>query len=116
MRPRRSRPTLAEQETVIRWDREDPLVHIWTASPTEMRRLAQKGLASTRETNSGGRVTGRWYVIPRREFRWGLKRQGARLSPEHARALQAGRRPAAGTGESHTSRDAVRTNAPDPES
>ena len=27
------RPTRAEQETVMRWDREDDEVHVWSASP-----------------------------------------------------------------------------------
>jgi hypothetical protein len=67
-------PTRAEQETVLRWDREDPLVHVWSASPVVWRKLERVGIAPGRETRSYGRVSGRFYRIPLRQFRWGLRR------------------------------------------
>ncbi len=35
--------TRAEQETVIRWDEESKTVHMWTASPVVMRKMAHLG-------------------------------------------------------------------------
>ena len=57
-----------ETETMIRWDAEDPNVHLWSNNPTVLRRLARLGIV----------VTGRkgFYLIPRTRFRWGLKRVG----------------------------------------
>ena len=37
------RLTLAEQETVIRWSRAEPVVYLWTASPVEMRKWKRAG-------------------------------------------------------------------------
>ena len=74
------RPTRAEQETVVRWDREDDQVHVWSASPMTWRRLDRLGIAVLRETACQGRVSSRSYQIPVRRFRWGLKRVGARVS------------------------------------
>jgi hypothetical protein len=37
------RMTRAEQETVIRWDREEQAVHIWTADRAVMRKLDRLG-------------------------------------------------------------------------
>jgi len=67
------RPTRAEQETVIRWDREDD-VHVWSASPVTWRKLER---LAVRETTCQRRVSGRFYGIPVGRFRWGLKRAGA---------------------------------------
>jgi hypothetical protein len=68
------RPTRAEQETTIRWDREGEEVHVWSASPVTWRRLARLGIRPIRETP----VSGRGYRIPVSRFRWGLKRVGVR--------------------------------------
>jgi hypothetical protein len=73
------RPTRAEQETVIRWDRADDSVHVWSASPVTWRKLERLGIPAGRETRfPGGAVSGRFYTIPFSRFRWGLKRAGAR--------------------------------------
>ena len=72
------RPTRAEQETVIRWDREDDQVHLWSASPVTWRKLERLGFQPIRETTCQGEVSGRFYTIPLDRFRWGLKRAGAR--------------------------------------
>jgi hypothetical protein len=77
--PRRVyRPTRAEQETIIGWDREDDQVHVWSASPVTWRKLDRLGIPPIRETTCQGAVSGRWYRIPVSRFRWGLKRVGVR--------------------------------------
>jgi hypothetical protein len=68
--------TRAEQETILRWDREDPTVHVWTADPVTWRKLERLGIPATRETRREGSVSGRFYTIPLSRFRWGLKRAG----------------------------------------
>ena len=70
------RPTRAEQETVLRWDREDDQVSVWSASPVTWRRMERLGIRPTRETRCQGRVSSRSYRIPVSRFRWGLKRAG----------------------------------------
>ena len=72
------RPTRAEQETVLRWDREDDQVHVWSVSPVTWRKLERLGIRPVRETTSTGQVSGRFYRIPLNRFRWGLKRVGLR--------------------------------------
>lgn len=63
----------AEQETVFRWDEDEKVVHVWTASPLTWRKLARLGVQPTRQTTREGETTGRFYVIPLQQFRWGLK-------------------------------------------
>jgi len=70
-------PTRAEQETVIRWDRDDPTVHVWTADPVTWRKMERLGVPVTRETTCQGRRSGRFYTIPLSQFRWRLKRAHA---------------------------------------
>jgi hypothetical protein len=70
---RRVRPTRAEQETVLRWDEEDKLVHLWSASPVTWRKLARLGIEPHRETRRAGEVSGRFYRVSLARFRWGLK-------------------------------------------
>jgi hypothetical protein len=73
------RPTRAEQETVLRWDRADDQVHVWSASPVTWRKLERLGIPAGHETRfPGGVVSGRFYTIPLSRFRWGLKRVGGR--------------------------------------
>lgn len=51
--------TKAEQETVIRWDREDRRVEMWTADPAEARRWLKLGYDVTIIRRSGdGAPTG----------------------------------------------------------
>jgi len=66
--------TKSEQETTIRWDLEERMVHIWSAQETVWRKLARLGVAPVRETTRHGRPSGRFYVLPLAAFRWGLKR------------------------------------------
>jgi hypothetical protein len=70
------RPTRAEQETVLRWDRDDDQVHVWSASPVTWRKLERLGVRPVRETTCQGRASGRFYRIPLSRFRRGLKRVG----------------------------------------
>jgi hypothetical protein len=37
--------TLAEQETVVRWDAEERIAHLWTASPAVARKWTRIGYA-----------------------------------------------------------------------
>ena len=79
---RASRPSRAEQETVIRWDREEPMASIWSANPAVWRKLARLGIAPHRETRYGGEVSGRFYRVPLVLFRWGLKRRSGHQTGE----------------------------------
>ena len=72
--------TRAEQETVIRWDRDEQLVHVWSADPVVWRRMARLGFVVREETRYAktGEVSGRFYVpIPLADFRWGKRRQSS---------------------------------------
>ena len=71
--PRPPRPTRNEQETVLRWDEDEKLVHVWSASPVTWRKLARLGIEPHRETRRDGQLTGRFYRVPLARFRWGLK-------------------------------------------
>ena len=69
--------TRAETETIFRWDREELVVHIWTADRTVMRKLDRLGVPVEEETHGQrtGELTGRFYhPIPLAAFRWGMKR------------------------------------------
>jgi len=90
--------TRAEQEVIIRWDEEEKLVHVYSASPIIWRRLAKAGWAIERETHAKftGERTGIFYMpIPLARFRFGLKRE--RTAAQVAAAQKGGfgaRRPA----------------------
>jgi hypothetical protein len=71
------RPTRAEQETILRWDREAGAVSVWSADPVTWRKLERLGIPATRETRCQSVLSGRFYRIPLARFRWGLKRAGA---------------------------------------
>jgi len=76
--------THAEQETIIRWDREDPQAHIDSANPAVWRKLARLGIEPDRRATRKGRETGRFYVVPVALLRWGLKSE-ARAAARRAR-------------------------------
>ena len=62
---------------MIRWDREEQAVHVWSADPVVWRKLAKLGVAVKEETYAQrtGEVTGRFYQpIPLGVFRFGVKR------------------------------------------
>lgn len=65
--------TRAEQETTIRWDEQEQIVHIWSASPKTWRKMARLGVAPARETTREGKPDGRFYLVPVGQFRWRLK-------------------------------------------
>lgn len=84
--------TRAEQETVIRWDEGEKVVHVYSASPVTWRRLARLGLTPIRETRHEGEVTGRFYTLPLARFRWGLKATGRPGNPAALAAAREARR------------------------
>jgi hypothetical protein len=65
--------TRAEQETTIRWDEEEQIVHIWSASPKTWRKMARLGVTPAREMARHGQPSGRFYLVPVAQFRWRLK-------------------------------------------
>jgi hypothetical protein len=74
---RASRPTQAEQETVLRWDREGDYVHVWSASPvTWAEARPARHPADPGDDLSGRAVSGRSYGIPISRFHWRFKRGG----------------------------------------
>ena len=115
--------TRAEQETVIRWDEEERVVWIWSASPVVLRRLAKLGLPAHSESRRRtGELHGRDFRIPLGRFRWGLKREmseaqrtmrrermflrrkpseGLNLSTEQGRTGHDGYRPITGAAKRH---------------
>jgi hypothetical protein len=69
--------TRAEQETVVRWDEAEQIVHIWSASRVTWRKMARLGVAPSKETTEAdGTPSGKWFQVPFSRFRWGLKRRG----------------------------------------
>jgi len=86
--------TKAEQETVVRDDRDDPLVYIYTANPTNIRRAkADSRFTLVREDAESAQFT-----IPRVQFNilGGLKRR--RKPMDEAQRKAAGERLAKGRG------------------
>jgi len=75
-------PTRAEQETVIRWDREDPLAHLFSASPVVWRKLARLGLEPTRRSTVRGAEVGRFYRVPLARLRWSVARERVEGAPK----------------------------------
>jgi hypothetical protein len=65
--------TRSEQETVIRWDEEEKVVHVWSASPVTWRKMARLGIQPTKETTTRGEPSGKFYTVPLEGFRWRLK-------------------------------------------
>lgn len=43
-------PTGAKQDTVVRWDEDEKVVCLWSASPVTWRKLARLGIETHRET------------------------------------------------------------------
>ncbi len=82
--------TRSEQETVIRWDEDEQIVRVWSASPVTWRKMARLGVRTTTETSfPGGAPSGKFYVVPLEQFRWGLK--GRRVSQGNPDALRRAR-------------------------
>ena len=78
------RQTLAEQETIIRWDREDPAVHLFSANPAVWRKLTRLGIEPVRRSTVQGEEAGRFYHVPVALLRWGLKSE-ARAAAQRQR-------------------------------
>jgi len=64
----------AEQETIIRWDRESDTVSLFTADPTIARRI-EADLVVTRESIVDGQPVGRWYRVSKTAFRFKVGRR-----------------------------------------
>lgn len=78
----------AEQETVVRWDEEEKLVTIWSASPVVMRKLHALGLVPHRESRRRtGELWGREFKVPLAHFRWRV-RAPRQLSETERQALR----------------------------
>ncbi len=68
--------TRAEQETILRWDEDEKVVHVYSASPVTWRKMARLGIRPTRETTTQGQPSGKFYLLPLEQFSWRLKRKG----------------------------------------
>lgn len=89
--------TRAEQETTIRWDAEEQIVHIWSAQPKVWRRMVKLGVRESRPASTmEGKPVGRWYTVPLDRFRWGVRRAGGKRAGNPAALAQARIRKAAG--------------------
>jgi hypothetical protein len=81
---------LAERETVLRWDDEERVVHVYSGNPAIWRRCERLGMAPVkRDRLEGGTERGRFYRVALAEFRWGWK--GKRRATGNAGALAAAR-------------------------
>jgi hypothetical protein len=86
--PSRSPWNRAEQDTVIRWDEEEQIVHIYSASPKTWRKMGRLGLVPTKKTTVKGALSSCFYSVPFGQFRW-------RLKSEAMSAARKGRKPGA---------------------
>ena len=69
--------SLAEQESILRWSRAEPVVYMWTASPVEVRKWRRAGYA-VRQDGVGWRAEGPKECVRVRKVKDGLlvKRSG----------------------------------------
>jgi hypothetical protein len=79
--------TRAEQETVIRWDRESTEVCVWSSDPKTWRRMARWGIKPTRETTYGGEPSWKFYRAPLAWLRWSVREPRKSTNPGNAAAL-----------------------------
>lgn len=85
------RSTLAEHETIIRWDDADQVVEIYSSSPQWWPKLAKLGFRVREETTWRGEPAGRSYEpVPVSEFRFRRRR----LSQDHPPLSRKPRQPA----------------------
>jgi len=83
--------TAAERETIIRWDREDRVVTIWSTETSVWNKCKKLGFAESadcRIVDSEGKDVGRQYETPLDKFRWGKKAKRV-LSDEQRAELSA---------------------------
>jgi hypothetical protein len=70
--------TKAEQETVIRWDQEERIAHLWTAYEPDARRWEKAGYdVKVYARDQGGRPTSWSAQAPVEAVRWRRVSQGA---------------------------------------
>ncbi len=68
----------AERETVLRWDEEDRVVSLYSASPAVWRKAARLGLKPVKETALEGEPSGKFYRFPLAELSW--RHLGSKMS------------------------------------
>jgi len=69
--------TKAEQETIIRWDQQDRLAHLWTAYEPDARRWQRAGYGvSTETTDRSGQPTSWSARVPVGAIRYRPVRDG----------------------------------------
>ena len=56
--------TKYERETVIRWNEEENVAHIWTASGSTYRRLVKRGFVPVREDAHSA-----WFQVPKSQVK-----------------------------------------------
>jgi len=71
--PSRHDEILMERETVLRWDGQKDVVHLFTAAPTVYRKLCRAGYAPSRVSRVKGRECGWTFRIPYLDLRWGAR-------------------------------------------
>jgi hypothetical protein len=77
--------TLAEMETVIRFDRESNIMIVWSADPVMMRRLDKNFTAASEQKNQEGEIVGKTYEIDKSLLKIRPKRK---VSEEQKQSLR----------------------------
>ena len=69
--------TLAEQETILRWDEEEKNVNLYSACPRVWAWIEKRLKLEPYRTFTAvdGTITGKDFRMPLAEFRWGRKRR-----------------------------------------
>jgi hypothetical protein len=76
----------AERETILRWDEEDRVVSLYSASPAVWRKAARLGLKPVKETTLEGESSGKFYRFPLAEFSWRVRKPRPANPPSAAQA------------------------------
>lgn len=66
--------TAPERETIIRWDDESQVVHIWTAQRAVITKMSRNPAFTLESSGSHGTSPWAEFTIPVSEFRFGAKR------------------------------------------
>ena len=84
-----------ELETILRWDGNKDIVHIFTASKPVARKIERAGYSPSRGNTRKGDWSGSFYEIPYKDIRWGVRPRQARKTG----IIPPGFRPKLGIGE-----------------
>jgi hypothetical protein len=71
----------AEKETIVRWDGEEKLVHVYSCHPRVWRRAEARGYKPVKVHLMNGREIARQYRVPLAAFRYGFRALDAPLPP-----------------------------------